>query len=129
MPHWTPPCKDNIVYATVDEALSGSMVDTEAYLIKLKRDLHIGEEGYPTQVTLAGDQQTYALMKDIQRKHPDHYSWMVVLHGDWHMLQLTSEVLRDILSDGGLKQLAYECGHKKITNTKAGSRYVITCIA
>ena len=63
MPHWTPPCKDNIVYATIDEALSGSMADIEAYLIKLKRDLHI-----------AGDQQTYALMKDIQRKHPDHYS-------------------------------------------------------
>ena len=86
MPHWTPAAKDNIVYATIDEALSGSIADIEAYLIKLKKDLHIGEEGYPKLVTLAGDQQTYALMKDIQRKHPDHYSWLVVLHGDWHML-------------------------------------------
>lgn len=114
MPHWTPPVKDNIVYATIDEALSGSMADIEAYLMKLKRDLHIGEEGYPKVVTLAGDQQTYALMKDIQRKYPDHYSWFVVLHGDWHMLQLTAEILRDILWDGGLKQLSHDCGHKKL---------------
>ena len=114
MPHWTPPTKDNIVYATIDEALSGYIVDIEAYLIKLKKDLHIGEEGYPSQVILAGDQQTYALMKDIQKKYPNHYSWMAVLHGDWHMLQLTAEILRDVLWDGGLKQLSNECGHKKI---------------
>ena len=114
MPHWTPPTKDNIVYATIDEALSGNIVDIEAYLIKLKKDLHIGEEGYPSQVILAGDQQTYVLMKDIQKKYPNHYSWMAVLHGDWHMLQLTAEILRDVLWDGGLKQLSNECGHKKL---------------
>ena len=114
MPHWTPSTKDNIVYATIDEALSGNIADIEAYLIKLKKELHIGEEGYPSKVIIAGDQQTYALMKDLQRKYPDHYLWMVVLHGDWHMLQLTAEVLRDILWDGGLKQLSHECGHKKL---------------
>ena len=113
MTHWTPSQKDKIVYATIDEALSGSAVDIEAYLLKLKRDLHIGEEGYPTQVTVAGDQQTYALMKDIQRQHPDHYSWFIVLHGDWHMIKLLSEIIRDVLWDGGLRQLSYECGHKK----------------
>lgn len=69
MPHWTPPTKDNIVYATIDEALSGNI---EAYLIKLKKELHIGE-GYPSQVIIAGDQQTYSLMKDLQRKYTDHY--------------------------------------------------------
>ena len=50
MPDWTPSCKDKIVYAEIEEALCGSAVDIEAYLLKLKRDLHIGEEGYPTQV-------------------------------------------------------------------------------
>ena len=114
MPHWTPNNKDKIVYATVDEAMSGNALDIEAYLLKLKRDLHIGEEGYPSQVTIAGDQQTYALMKDIQRQHHEHYSWFIVLPGDWHMLKLLSEIIRDVLWDGGLKQLAYECGHKKL---------------
>ena len=114
MPYWTPPAKDNIVCATIDEALSGNIADIQAYLTKLKKDLHIGEHGYPTQVTLTGDKQTYALMKALQRKYPDHYSWMVVLHGDWHMLQLTAEILRDVLWDGGLKQLCYECGHKEL---------------
>ena len=61
MPHWTPPKKDNVVYATIDEALSGSIVDIESYLSKLKKELHIGEEGYPEQVALAGDQQTFLL--------------------------------------------------------------------
>ena len=30
------------------------------------------------------------------------------------MLQLIAEILRDIIWDGGLKQLSYECGHKKL---------------
>ena len=45
MTYWTPSHKDKIVYATIDEALSGS---AEAYLLELKRDIHMGEEGYPT---------------------------------------------------------------------------------
>lgn len=53
-------------------------------------------------------------MKELKRKYSDHYSWMIVLHGDWHMLQLTAEILRDILWDGGLKQLSHNCGHKKL---------------
>ena len=102
------------MYATIDEALSGSAVDIEACFLKLKRDLHIGKEGYPPQVTFAGDQQTYALMKNLQWQHPDHYSWFIVLHGNWHMMKLLSEIIRDVLWDGGLRQLLYECGHKKI---------------
>ena len=30
------------------------------------------------------------------------------------MLKLLSEIIRDVLWDGGLKQLSYECGHKKL---------------
>ena len=102
------------MYATVEEALSCSVADIEAYLLRLKKDLHIGEAGYPTQVTIAGDQHTYALMKEIQRKYPDRYSWMLVLHGDWHMHQLVAQEIRHILWDGGLKQLSHACGHKKL---------------
>lgn len=29
------------------------------------------------------------------------------------MMKLLSEIIRDVLWDGGLRQLAYECGHKK----------------
>ena len=66
-----------------------------------KSDLHINESGYHKQVVIAADQQTYALMKDLQRQYPDHYSWLTILHGDWHTLQLLAEIIRDILSDGG----------------------------
>lgn len=90
-----------------DEALSGNTADIKAYIIKRKKELHIGEDGYPIRLTLAGDQQTNALMKEIQQKYSNHYSWMVVSQGDRHLLQLTAEILRDILWDGGLKQLSY----------------------
>ena len=93
------------MYATIDKALSDNIADIEAYLRKLKKELHIGEEGYPSKVIIAGDQQTYALR--YTKKYPDHYLWMVTLYGDWHNLQLTAEILRDILWDGGLKQLSY----------------------
>ena len=43
-------------------------------------ELHIGE-GYPRLVTLAGDQQTFALMKELKRKYPDHYLAHVATHG------------------------------------------------
>ena len=114
MPHWTPQSKDNVVYATIEEASSGSLTDVQAYLSKVKEDLKISQSGSPMKIPVAGDQQTYALMKKLQKEHPDHYSWMVVLHGDWHMLQLLAEVLRDILWDGGLKQICSKCGYKKM---------------
>lgn len=114
MPHWIPCKPDNLVYATITEALSGEKADIESYLAKVKIDLCIGQPGYPSKITIAGDQQTYPLMKALQKQHPDHYSWLVVLHGDWHTLQLLAEMIRDMLWDGGLKQLSYECGYKKI---------------
>ena len=114
MPHWTPSQGDNVVYATIEEALSGSICDVESYLCKIKRDLHICQPGYPGRVIIAGDQQTYALMKKLQRQYPDHYKWMIVLHDDWHTLQLLAEVIRDELWDGGLKEMCYECGYKKM---------------
>ena len=76
----------NVVYATIEEALSGSIGDIEAYLTKVKKDLHIGEPDYPKHITIAGDQQTFALMKELQRQYPNQFRWMLVMHGDWHTL-------------------------------------------
>ena len=59
MPHWTPCKQDNIVYVTITEAMSGDKADRESYLTKVKRDLCVGQPGYPSQITIAGDQQTY----------------------------------------------------------------------
>ena len=113
MPHWTPTAQDNVVYATIKEAMSGSETDVEMYLYSLKRELHIGQDGHPSHVTLAGDQQMYAIMKKLKRKHPGHLAWVSIIPGDWHLMKLTAEVLRDLLWDGGLKEFAYECGYKK----------------
>ena len=37
MPHWTPPQRDNIVYATIVEAMSSSVADIETYLLEIKK--------------------------------------------------------------------------------------------
>ncbi len=113
LPHWTPSSPDNVVYTTIQEALSGSISDIETYLMKLKQDLKIGHPGYPTYVVIAGDQQTYALMKKLHSKYPQLFKWIIITPGDWHLLKLTSELLRDLMWDGGFRQLCYECGHKK----------------
>ena len=58
MPHWTTEGSDKVVYATVSEAHSGSADDVSCYLLELRKDLHIGEVGYPKYVLMGGDQQT-----------------------------------------------------------------------
>ena len=74
MTHWTPKQSDNIVYATIEEAQAGNVGDVEKYLTKLKQDLKIGEEGFPTRVVIGEDQQTYAIMKNLQIKYPAQFS-------------------------------------------------------
>ena len=114
MPHWTPKQSDHIVYATIEEAQAGNVGDVEKYLTKLKQDLKIGEEGFPTKVVIGGDQQTYAIMKNLQRKYTARFRWYFAVPGDWHLLKLVSEVLRDMLWDGGLREFSYKCGQKSI---------------
>ena len=113
LPHWTPAKSDRIVYTTVEEAQSATVADVEGYLTKLKNDLQIGQDGFPEHVILAGDQQTYSIIKKLQVRHPHRHSWFTAMPGDWHLLKLASEVLRDQLSDGGLKELADKCGYTK----------------
>ena len=80
---------------------------------KLKKDLHIGKEGFPQKVLLTGDQQTYKLVKDLQTKFPLKYKWYYAAPGDWHLLKLTAELIKSIMWDGGFKEMCIECGHKK----------------
>ena len=70
------------------------------YLIKLKYDLKIGEPGYPSTVLLAGDQQTFSITKNLQKKHPGKFDWCAVMQtGKQHPGKLTSELLQDLLWD------------------------------
>ena len=75
---------------------------------------------------IAGDQQTFSLMKTLQITYPSHFNWLIIIPGDWHLLKLASEMLRDLLWDGGLKQFVYNCGHKKeITQWQEINMYLI----
>ena len=76
MQHWTSETGDKIVYTMVDEAHSSSVDDVSSFLLKLKKGLHIGTNGYPKYVLVGGDQQTYAHMKNLKLKYPDHYDWL-----------------------------------------------------
>ena len=110
--HWTSAHSDKIVYTTVDEAHSSSTDDVGSYLGKLKQDLCIGLEGYPKYVVIGGDQQTYAIMQKLKQKYTDRYQWVYPVPGDWHIMKTASEVLKDVLGDGGFKVFAAKCGHK-----------------
>ena len=112
LPHWMSACSDKIVYTTVEEAHSGSTDDVGSYLAKLKRDLCIGLDGYPKYVIIGGDQQTYAIMNKLKQKYSDRYDWVYPVPGDWHIMKTASEVLKNVLMDGGFKVLAAKCGHK-----------------
>ena len=111
MPNWTPKLPDRVVYTNVYEAHSGSVQDVGKFLSKLKQDLCISKEGFPSYVIL-GDQQTYAHMKNLKNKYSDHYEWMYPVSGDWHIMKTSVDVLKHILADGGFKVFAKQCGHK-----------------
>ena len=93
MSNWMPEAADKVVYTTVDEAHSGSVHDVGKSLSKLKEDLCIGKDGYPSYVII-GDQQTYAHMKNLKNKYSDHYKWMYPVPGDWHIMKTSAEVLK-----------------------------------
>ena len=110
MPHWIPEDSDKVVYATVNEAHSGSGDDVTSYLSELRKDL---QGGYPKYVLMGGDQQTYAIMKNLKSKYPDQYDWLYPVPGDWHIMKTAAEVIKYVLNDGGFKVFAAKCGHKE----------------
>ena len=113
MPDFTPEKPDNVAYAIVKTAQSAKTNDVANYLHDLKKDLRIGEQGYPEKVVLGGDQQTYAIVKNLIKKFPTTFSLIIPVPGDWHLLKNAAETLRDLLWDGGLHDLAKACGHHK----------------
>lgn len=52
MPHFTPHTRDAIVYVTTEEAQAATLGDVEGYLIRMKRELCIGQEGFPSKVIM-----------------------------------------------------------------------------
>ena len=100
------------MFTTVEEAQSATDTDVEMYLTKLKSDLIVGEPGYPKVITIACDQQIYALIVNMKKRYLNRFDWVLAVHGDWHCLSLTAEILQDLLWDGGLRQLTELCGYK-----------------
>ena len=128
MPNWTPKIPDKVVYTTVDEAHSGAVQDVGKFLSKLKQDLCIGKEGYPSYVILGGDQQTYAHMKNLKSKYSDRYEWMYPVPGDWHIMKTSADVLKLVLGDGGFKVFARQCGHKgDVTQWQDIHNIIVAC--
>ena len=82
MPDFTPNTKDTITYATVKEAKSSSIHDIASYLHDMKTELKIGQDGYPSKVILGGDQQTYSLLKNLIKKYPDTFNYIIPMIGD-----------------------------------------------
>ena len=112
-PHYTPTNGgDEITFATILEGQTATPDDVEAYLLQLKNDLKIGSEGFPSKIVLAGDKQTYSILMNLKEQKGEAFEWLYPIPGDWHLLKLTAEVLRDIMWDGGLKEFAIKCGYK-----------------
>ena len=113
LPSYTPSCPDTIVYSRIESSRASSVEDVSKFLTNLKSDLKIGEDGYPDKCIVCGDQQTYVIMQNLIKKYPDDFKWILPQPGHWHLLKLAAETLRDLLWDGGLHDLAKECGHHK----------------
>ena len=126
MKDFTPEEPDIVAYATVKTAQSAKIHDVSEYLHELKQDLKIGEEGLPEKVIIGGDQQTYAIVKNLMKKFPNTFDWIIPVPGDWHLLKNAAETLRDMLWDGGLRILSNACGHLKEINQWKDIHNVLT---
>ena len=116
LPSFTPTESDNCAFVNVDVAQSTSLSDIHDYLLKTKATLHIGEPGFPSKILVSGDQQTFSIVKKLIAEHPDLFDWIQPYPGDWHLLKLAAETLRDLLKDGGFSDLARDCGLNKEVN-------------
>ena len=61
---------DTNAFARIDLAQSTSANDISDYLLQIKRDLKIGELGFPQELLVIGDQQTYSIVKKIKYNDP-----------------------------------------------------------
>ena len=113
MPNFGPKEPDNVVFTRIEESQASSVEDVSKFLKNLKEDLKIGTEGFPEQCIVCGDQQTYSIIINLKAKFPEAFQWIIPMPGDWHLLKLAAETIRDMIWDGGLHDLAKQCGHHK----------------
>ena len=107
---------DDVIYTRIEEAQASSVDDVSSYLKMLKEDFMIGQEGHPNTCVVCGDQQTYSIITNLKMKFPTTFSWIVAVPGDWHLLKLASETIRDMIPYGGLRDLCKMCGYHKDIN-------------
>ena len=123
MPHWTPSHSDSVVYATVDEDHSGTFEHVGDYLSKLKTDLKIGQESYPSCVIAGGDQQIYTHMKNLKIKYSERYEWVYHVPGEWHTTKTAAEALRGIILNGGSAYSERNVASREILISYSGKIY------
>ena len=75
-----------------------------------------------------GDQQLYAIMKNLKRKDLDIFEWLSPVPGDWHFIKTVSEVLKSVLWDGGFHDIAANCGTKEVLKWKDIHRILIALL-
>ena len=51
------------------------------------------------------NKHNYAHMKNLKLKYGGQYDWMYPVPGDWHIMKTCSEVLKNVLADGGFNPL------------------------
>ena len=52
----------------------------------------------------------HTVLLDLRDNNMAEFSWFYPFPGDWHMTKLISEIIKDLLWDGGLKQFCSKCG-------------------
>lgn len=114
LPSFTPRTADNVVYTRIDSLQASNIEDVSKFLCKLKSDLHIGEPLYPEKVVVCGDQQTF--------------EWILPMSGDWHLMKLAAETIRDMLWESGLHDLAKLCSHHKDINQWRDVHRMLLCL-
>ena len=83
-----------------------------------------------------GDQQLYAIMKNLKRKDLDTFEWLFPVPGDWHFIKTVSEVLKSVMEwrvsryssklwheEGGLKVEGYTSNSHRITRSPNESNF------
>ena len=46
-------------------------------------------------------------------KYQESFCWIIPMIGDWHLIKLAAETIRDMLWEGGLRSIAQACGYRK----------------
>ena len=75
------------------------------------------------KIVFTGDQQTYKIMKELQKEQAEKYKWFYAYPGDWHLMKLTAELFKLILWDSGLKKCSIAVVKKMLYN----GRTYVTC--